>query len=561
MTKRIFHSICLAALLVFLASMILVLGMLYGYFSRVQRNQLHSETALAAQGAQTQGLSFFEGLELPYERITWISPDGTVLYDTRADSGRMENHLQREEIQEALASGWGESSRWSVTLMERSLYTARRLEDGSVLRLSTAQSTILTLILGMSQPIATVFLLSILLSVLLARQLSRRIVKPFNELNLDEPGEEPVYEELEPMLRRIRSQQNQLRQQEQRLRQQQQELNAVTGSMREGMVLLNSTGTVLSINPAACALLHASPSCTGEDFLTVSPSPELHALLNRALEGTPAEATIRLGSGRYLAAVSPVLSEGAVCGAALLLFDVTEKEKSEQLRREFTANVSHELRTPLHAISGGAELLKSGLVKPEDVASFGAGIYEEAQRMIRLVEDIITLSHLDEGAQDLRREPTDLYALARTAVTSLTPKAKAAGVTLELKGAPAPLEAVPHLLSAILTNLCDNAIKYNRPGGRVTVEVTGTRTQLQLTVSDTGIGIPPEHQEHVFERFYRVDKSRSRAAGGTGLGLSIVRHAVLVLGGTIHLQSVPGQGTCITVLLPRLPESGEESQT
>lgn len=550
MTKRIFRSICLAAGAVFLASLVLIMGMLYTYFSRVQRHQLRTQTALAARGVEALGADYFDGLDLQSDRVTWIAGDGTVLYDSEADTGDMENHLQREEIQEALSTGWGESQRWSVTLLERSLYAARRLEDGSVLRFSTSQNSVLTLLLGMSQPIVIVCFLALILSIALAMRLSKRIVDPLNELDLDEPAENECYEELAPLLRRINSQQKELQRQSDRLRQKQNELTTVTGGMREGMVLLNKNGMILSVNPAACALLDTDRHCVGQDLLSVNRNLELQAVLSKALDGTAAERTIPLHGRSVQVDASPVISDGAVSGAALLLFDVTEKERAEAMRREFTANVSHELRTPLTSISGCAELLGSGLVKPEDVASFGENIYSEAQRMVRLVDDIISLSHLDEGAEDLKRERVDLYAIAQTAVQSLAGRAEAAGVTLELTGRPAPMEGIPQLLGEIAANLCDNAVKYNHPGGWVRVSIDSGDGAARLTVADNGIGIPQEHQEHIFERFYRVDKSRSKAVAGTGLGLSIVKHAVQIHGGTIHLSSAPGQGTVITVAFP-----------
>ncbi len=550
MTKRIFRSICLAAGAVFLASLILIMGMLYSYFSRVQRTQLRTQTALAACGVENLGADYFDGLDLPSNRVTWISPDGTVLYDSQADARDMENHLQREEIQQALSTGWGESQRWSVTLLERSLYAAKRLEDGSVLRFSTSQNSVLTLLLGMSQPIVIVCFLALILSIVLAMRLSRRIVAPLNELDLDDPAENECYEELTPLLRRIRGQQKELQLQADRLRQKQNELTAVTGSMREGMVLLNKSGMILSINPAACALLDTDRRCVGRDLLTVNRNLELQAVLSKALDGTAAERTIPLHDRRFQVDASPVVSGGEVSGAVLLLIDVTEKEQAETMRREFTANVSHELRTPLTSISGCGELLKSGLVKPEDVASFGENIYSEAQRMVRLVDDIISLSHLDEGAEDLKRERVDLYAIAQTAVQSLAGRAEAAGVTLELTGRPTPMEGIPQLLGEIAANLCDNAIKYNRPGGWVRVSVESGKDAVRLTVADSGIGIPQEHQAHIFERFYRGDKSRSKAVSGTGLGLSIVKHAVQIHGGKIDLSSAPGRGTAIAVSFP-----------
>ena len=550
MTKRIFRSICLAALAVFLASMALILGMLYRYYAKVQQNQLWEQTMLAAQGVENQELDYLEGLDLRFGRITWIGADGTVLFDSQADNTEMENHLQREEIREALEIGRGESTRWSVTLMERSLYAALRLSDGSVLRMSVPQSTVLSILLSMSQPIVVIFLLALAVSVALALQLSQRIVRPLNQLDLEHPAEADCYPEVKPLLLRMATQQTQLRKQERTLRQQHDELRAVTDSMQEGMVLVDPNEQILRINPAAITILNTSEDCVGGPLHAVTESAELQAAVSQALCGTAAEKTISLPSGKFLADCSPVFSEDTVAGAALLLFDITEKERAEQFRRGFTANVSHELRTPLTSISGCAELLKSGLVQPEDVPAFADSLYRESQRMVQLVEDIISLSHLDEGAGDLQWERSDLYQIAQEAVQSRAKQAKTAGVSLSIQGTAALMEGIPQLLREIAGNLIDNAIKYNRRGGSVSVQVAQGEGTVSLTISDTGIGIPLEHQSHIFERFYRVDKSRFKAVGGTGLGLSIVKHAVLIHGGSIQLHSVPDEGTVITVRMP-----------
>lgn len=450
MTKRIFRSICLVALAVLLACGVLILGVLYGYFSNIQQAQLNMQLDLAVQGAQREGLDFFRDLPPQACRITWIDSKGDVLFDSRKDRDEMENHLEREEIQEALATGRGESRRYSDTLMERSLYTARRLEDGSVLRLSMAQHSALTLLWGMAQPICVIFLAAVGLSVFFAIRLSRRIVQPLARLDLDRPLTQEGYEEIMPLLRRLDSQQRQLKKQTADLEQKQAEL-----------------------------------------------------------------------------------------------------EKAEQVRREFTANVSHELKTPLQSICGYAELLQNGMARPEDTAPFAEKVYREARRMVRLVEDIISLSHLDEGAAGTRWSTVDLYEIAEQAAAGLAAQAQAADLSLQLVGAPLPMEGDPQLLHSIVYNLCDNAIKYNRPGGTVEVRVEAGAQGPLLTVRDTGIGIPPEEQDRVFERFYRVDKSRSKAVGGTGLGLSIVKHAALIHHAALNLHSVPGEGTTVTVAFPR----------
>ena len=550
MTKRIFRSICFVAIAVFLASLILIMGVLYSYFSGVQQRQLQMQLELAAQGVTNEETAYFSDLTVRDYRITWIDTDGTVLYDSDALSSDMENHLEREEIKEALATGYGESKRYSATLMDRSLYAAQRLEDGTVLRLSIAQSSILTLVLGMAQPISIVIVLAVVLSVVLAVRLSKSIVKPLNEIDLNHPLSNEGYDELAPLLRRIDGQQKQLRGQKTRLEQKQAELDTIIGSMSEGMVLLNERGKIVSINPAAMRLLGTSWNCVGTDMLTVSRNLDLHDILSRALQGQSEVQTVSLEAGKYQISASPIMSEEKVVGAALCFFDVTEKEKAEQMRREFTSNVSHELKTPLHSISGYAELLQNDMVKQEDIVPFAGKIYREAQRMTSLVEDILSLSHLDEGAEDMEWTEVDLYELAAKAIAGLEAEAKAAEVKMSLHGEYCSLHGIPQLLHSIIYNLCDNAIKYNKVGGEVKVSVEKQDAGALLTVSDTGIGIPPQEQERIFERFYRVDKSRSKEVGGTGLGLSIVKHAVLIHHGTIKVDSEIGKGTTITVRLP-----------
>ena len=550
MTKRVFRSIFLASLAVLLAAVVLILGALYTYFSDVQAEQLRLQTALVAHALETEGVSYFDDLDTSDRRITWIAADGTVLYDSRSDSGVMENHLEREEVKAALATGSGTSFRYSDTLMERYIYTAQRLSDGTVLRLSAAQNTVPHLVLGVVKPIILVIGIAVALSALLAGQLTKNIVAPLNELNLDDPMSNREYVEIQPLLRRLDSQQVQLRAQSQELRQKQKEFNTVTRSLSEGLVLMNSSGTVLSINPAATRLLEITPNCLGADFGVANRNAAISALVEKALTGEKAEENVALTDGEYLAAASPVRSDGAVFGVVLLLFDVTQKQKAEALRREFTANVSHELKTPLHAISGYAELMKDGLVPPEDTRHFAEKIYSEAQRMIDLVEDTLRLSRLDEGAADMQWASIDLYETAKSAMQELTAPAELKNVSIRLEGTKTVIQGIPQLVSGIVFNLMDNAVKYNKDGGLVIVRLGQEGNQAVLTVTDTGIGISPEHQERVFERFYRVDKSHSKEIGGTGLGLSIVKHAALILGAAIELDSTVGKGTIVTVRFP-----------
>lgn len=551
MTKRIFRAICLVALVVFLASVTLIMGILYDYFSQVQQDQLRIEAGLAARGVEENGADYFDGLDTQSYRITWIGADGTVLFDSDIDAGTMENHLEREEVKQAMASGFGHSSRYSSTLMERLLYSAQRLDDGSVIRLAITQNSVLTIVLGMIQPILLVSLVAVILALVLASRVSKAVVRPLNELNLDEPLNNEGFDELSPLLRRIDSQQRQLKGQALELKQKKDEFLAVTSNMSEGLVLLNSTGMILSINNAALTILDADKSCVGQDILTVNRSLEMQKLLDEVRTGQRSETKLCLSGREYQLDASPIISGGIFGGVALLLFDITERENAEQLRREFTANVSHELKTPLHSISGCAELMKNGLVKPEDTARFAGQIYSEAQRLINLVEDIIRLSRLDEGAEDMQRERIDLYALSGSVIDSLENEARENNISMALCGGPAFIWGVRQLVGGMIYNLCENAIKYNKENGGVKLTISNEGEFSVLNVSDTGIGIPAEHQSRVFERFYRVDKSHSKEVGGTGLGLSIVKHSAMVHNAKIDLQSTPGKGTSITVRFPK----------
>lgn len=444
MSKKIFHSIWLVALTVLFASLLFIMGVSYHYFSGVQTQQLRVETHMAARGVEQGGLSYLRNLDIGRYRITWIAADGRVLYDTQADSAAMENHLERQEVQEAMESGFGESSRFSATLAEKLYYAAQRLPDGTVVRLSGAQITLWTLLLGFAQPIAIVIFVALGVSFFLAARLSRRIVAPINAIDPERPEAYMDKEELaevEPLLRRMAAQQVELRR------------------------------------------------------------------------------------------------------------DRVKIEETSRIRQEFTANASHELKTPLHAISGYAELLETGMVEPQDVRPFAGKIRREAQRMTQLVGDIIDLTKLDGGAVDVPREDCDLCRIAQNAVDSLEPAAADRQVKLTLQGTAAPIRGIPQMLYSIIYDLCDNAIKYNRVGGRVDLSVQPGPESTVLRVRDTGIGIPQEDRERIFERFYRVDKSRSKEVGGTGLGLSIVKHAVMIHRGKIELESRVGEGTVFTVTL------------
>lgn len=550
MTKRIFKAICAAALGVFLVTMLLIMGVLYNYFSSVQQKQLKAQTALAVQGVEQQGMAYFDGLAADDLRITWIAASGDVLYDSATDSEAMENHLQREEIRQALSEGFGESSRYSSTLMKQYLYSAQRLSDGTVLRLSISHNTIFVLLLGMLQPILIVIAVALVLSFLLASWLSGRIVEPMNKLNLDEPLENEGYDELSPLLRRIYSQQQHLKAQQEKLTQKQNELDAIVGHLEEGMLLLDKDCKVITANQSALRLMDVkNPKVTGISLLSLNRNLELQEAVRQALEGRNATKKTTMHGRTIQIQAAAVGREQEMSGVAVVLFDITQAEQAEQRRREFTANVSHELKTPLQSISGYSELMKCGLAKPEDIQPFAQRIYAETQRLISLVEDIINLSHLDEGGS-FEWKQMDLYAAAQEVVTSLRDVAAGKQVKLVLEGNPTMFKGIPELVREIIYNLCDNAIKYNRPNGSVTVTVSGEDDCALLTVKDTGIGIPEEEQDRIFERFYRVDKSRSKEVGGTGLGLSIVKHAALLHNARIDVDSRLGEGTAIRVRFP-----------
>lgn len=551
MTKRIFRSIFTVAMLVLISSLVIIFGILYGYYSDLQKTQLKSQTELAAKGVEAAGEKYFDALDAESFRITWIKDDGTVLFDSEGTPSEMENHLERAEIKQALATGYGESSRYSTTQMERVLYSAKRLSDGTVIRLSVTQLTVLNLIMSMLQPILIIVFIAIVLSISLASGVSKKIVEPLNRLDLDAPAANKGYEEIMPLLRRLSNQQAQLTRQSAELRRKQDEFDTATKCMNEGLVLINETGEIVSVNRAALQCFGTDTELVGKNISVLPPEAGLDKLLEKVKQNGNAEGKAEIHNLVYELSLSSVRSGDVDAGYALLIHDITEKDKAEQMRREFTANVSHELKTPLHSISGCAELIAGGMVKPEDIKDFASQIYSEAGRMIRLVDDIIKLSRLDEGVNTMQKTDVDLYALASDVVESLKNEAKAVNVKLSLTGESSVISGIPQLLSGIIFNLCDNAIKYNRKNGSVSINVKDSGNETVLTVSDTGIGIPAEHQERVFERFYRIDKSHSKEVGGTGLGLSIVKHSAKFHNARIELHSAVNIGTTIKVHFPK----------
>lgn len=550
MTKKIFQSILLVAGCVLLASLLIIMGFLYDYFGGVEENQLRDELSLAAAAVEDGGTDYLSQLTADRCRLTWIAADGSVLYDTKTDAESLENHASRAEVSQALATGAGESTRYSSTLMEKTMYYAQRLDDGTVLRISISRATVGMIAVGMIQPLLIVLIVALILSGLLARRLSRRIVDPLNSLDLEHPLDNDAYEELSPLLKRIHRQHVEIQTQLRELREKTDEFTQITGSMREGLVLLDEHGSILSINAAAQALFGADAQCVGRDFLTIERSHEISAAIQAAAADGHSEVRAERAGRVYQFDISRITSDGKFLGTVILAFDITEQEFAERNRREFTANVSHELKTPLQGIIGSAELIENGMVKPEDLPRFVGHIHAEAARLVTLIDDIIRLSQLDEG-DAMPTEPVDLLAMSQEAEENLHDAAAARNVTVSVTGQPAVLPGVRRLIYEIVYNLCDNAIKYNRDGGRVDVTVAADAGGSSITVADTGIGIAPEHQGRVFERFYRVDKSHSKASGGTGLGLSIVKHAVQYHHGRIELESTPGTGTTIRAIFPK----------
>lgn len=549
MTKKIFHSILLVACTVLLACYLVILTSLNDYFTSLRKSQLKTQLSFASTAVEDEGIEYLKNVESGDYRLTLIDTDGTVLYDTGADAASMENHSDRREFQEAFLSGYGESHRYSRTLTEQTYYFAKKLSDDRVLRISTSQVTIVSLLLGMLQPLLVIAFLAILLSVFLAKRASLNLVKPLNNLDLNDPLSNDVYEELSPLLRHMAQQNKQIALQMDELSRSQNEFNAITSNMSEGLIVLNKDGVVVSLNTAARKIFEAEEDSIGKDFLTIDRTPEISRAIKETLSGKKQELEYEKNGRNYDLCINQIVEKDEVIGVLLLAIDNTEKIQAEQNRREFTANVSHELKTPLQSIIGSADLIESGLVKPEDMPRFIGHIKTDAARLVSLVSDIIRLSQLDENTE-MNWENVDALSVAKEALEMVGPIAESRNISLTIKGEPAPLTSVHKLLYDIIYNLCDNAVKYNKEGGFVKVNVKTAGDKVQIAVSDNGVGIAPADQSRVFERFYRVDKSHSRESGGTGLGLSIVKHAVAYLKGSISLESTLGKGTTITVSFP-----------
>lgn len=553
MRQRVFRNMSLLAVIALLLVAFPVCFVSYMNFQKEIREEIRRETTYIA-AAMEENPDYAEQLPAAdRNRITVIAPDGTVLYDSAASAGEMENHLERPEIQAALTEGSGESVRMSGTIDQQTFYRAVRLNDGSILRVAATTDSMFAAFAGSIPYLVLVFAAILVIALLLAGGLTKRIVKPINALDLENPLSNDTYDELSPLLSRIEKQNRQIQTQIGKLTEKQSEFSAISENMSEGMILLNPECDVLSINSSAVRLLGIPPRAyAGEHILTVSREPESSAAVEKALSGKEGRCVLKK-NGRYCEwMANPVLEGESVRGVVVLILDATEKYNAEKMRREFSANVSHELKTPLQSISGYSELMKDGIAKPADVPKFAERIYHESARMIALIDDIIQLSMLDEGTQALPFASVDLYEIAKETVSQLAPHAQASGIRLTLKeGEPVKISGVQRLLAEMIGNLCSNAVKYNQPGGFAEVSVEKEDDRAVLTVRDNGIGIPQEQQSRVFERFYRVDKSRSKETGGTGLGLSIVKHAAILHHASIDLQSKEGEGTTIRIVFPK----------
>ena len=544
MTKKIFRGILISSAITLLLSLVFIIGVQYGIYRESGYSALQSKAYLISLSADGEGLQKYSSAK---ERITLINEKGEVLYDNKAAADEMENHLSREEIKEALSTGTGYSVRHSETLGINSCYYAVKLKNGNILRVADEALTVGAVTLRLLPPIAAIALLAFVLALVLASAISKRILKPINQIDLDGPLEDTAYEELTPFISKISAQQRKINYQIAELKSRRREFEIIAENMSEGLLLSDTKGHILTHNSSIRRFFGVTDDINGQNILTVNRSEVFREVFGNIKESRHYESTVTLGGRCCQVTANPVFDgENTPCGAVILVIDVTEKEKREKLRREFTANVSHELKTPLTSILGISDMLKNGIVAPDDIKGFGADINKEAERLLNLVNDIIKLSELDEGAVG-ESEKVDLYKTANEVVNSLAKIAEQRGVTLTVTGESAEITAEEALVFEMIYNLCDNAVKYNKEKGLVTVNVGNNEGAPFVSVKDTGLGIAPEHIERVFERFYRVDKGRSKQSGGTGLGLSIVKHIAASFGGKIALKSTLGEGTEIIV--------------
>ena len=547
MANKIFKSILAVALIVLVATVVFTVDELYQSFYRSQIDVLEAETGVIAYGIDKEGLSFLDDLDETDYRITIINPQGTVIYDNSGnDIAAMDNHLDRQEVSDALESDFGFSNRESSTLFERFIYTAMRLKSGDIVRLSSTYPSIYQVIKNLIEPLSIVILSIFMISFPFAYHLTKRIVEPLNQIDVDDPDDVNCYKEIKPVLKKLTDQRKLINKDREILLQKKQEFETITQNMNEGMVLMNTEGVVIDINKAAADLLNIDQDMLGGYISDCTYFDRFSDLIEDAQNRHRSEKRVRIKDKNYDLEISPVLVEDMISGYVILIFDESYKEANENMRKEFASNVSHELKTPLQTISGYAELLKDGLVKKEDRQSFYDKIYSEAQRMIGLVVDVIKVSHLDDEESSIRKENVDLGQLVDQVVEQIAMEADK-GISVEAHTCEAYVYGNIELLESIIYNLCENAIAYNKENGRVDVTVSSDDKHVYLEVSDTGIGIDEAYHERIFERFYRIDKARSKQVGGTGLGLSIVKHSCILNNATIDLKSKPGEGSTFTV--------------
>lgn len=545
MTNKIFRSVFFTSVLTLAAGLVLAFGVLFGAFEDRIEKELKSEAGYIAYSVENGDTDFFSKFSGSDKRVTLIAANGDVIADTQAAASDMDNHADREEVKDALKYGSGTKVRYSETLTEKTIYYAQRLSDGNVLRVSTTQYTIVTIILGLMQPMIIVLVIAMALSFFLSSKVSKKLIQPINSIDLNNPENSDTYEELSPLLHKIINQRRTIDGQIEKAKQVQEEFKLITENMSEGFFVIDKNAKLLSYNSAALKLLDASAA--EDNVLTLNRTSGFIDAVSNALKGRHAENTMLHADRTYNLIANPVFDKESVIGAVIVIIDVTETAKREAMRREFTANVSHELKTPLTSISGFAELMKSGGIPEETVVDFSNSIYTEAQRLISLVSDIIKISELDEKDNRLDRESVNLYELAAEVINRLKPAAEKKNIGFTLKGENAETFGVRSIIDEMIYNLCDNAIKYNKNGGSVTVTVNNDGDKAKISVKDTGIGIPKTQQDRIFERFYRVDKSRSKAEGGTGLGLSIVKHGAMYHNADISVESEVEKGTTMTI--------------
>ncbi|MGN0601794.1 MAG: ATP-binding protein [Oscillospiraceae bacterium] len=550
MNKKIFRSAFTTAVIVLIASVVLILGILFNFFEKQLKNELKSEAVSLSHAIENEGLSFFDNFEIKDKRITLIAADGQVLADTTADISELDNHSDRKEFIEAIENGTGSSERYSKTLTEKTIYYAVKLNNGNVLRVSTTQYTAVTILISIIQPIIIVLIIALILSLILSSKVSKSIVKPINSLDLDNPASNNTYEELSPLLSKIAAQKRTIKKQLSDAKQKQEEFRLITENMSEGFLVIDDKTNLLTYNSAALKLLGIEEA-SNDSVLTLNRTKSFRNVIESVLSGQRTESSMYLNDRSYNLIANPVFEGEKAIGAVIIIIDVTESVKRDALRREFTANVSHELKTPLTSISGFAELMTSGGTPDETVIDFSKSIYEEAQRLISLVNDIIKISELDENSGQFEEGTVDLYELSQEIIKRLKMEADKKNVTFHLSGESAKIIGVPKIIDEMIYNLCDNAVKYNKDNGTIDIIISTSDDKVKFTVRDTGIGIPISHQDRIFERFYRVDKSHSKAVGGTGLGLSIVKHGAIYHNADITLDSKEGKGTIISITFPK----------